>query len=208
LSVQIRTEGLTVFARYLETAPEAATTAARIALNDTARDAVKKDIPVAVQKQVAFPAGYLALPNRLYIDAPATNGNLSTDIIGRDRPTSLARFATGLASFGTKQTTPVRIEVKPGHPEEMKRVFPVRLNAGANADDGYNVGLAIRLKPGETLARRTLGNSVPEIFPNVFLLYGPSVNQVFDDVAEEIEPMISDNIEAEFLRQFVRLTDG
>jgi hypothetical protein len=207
MSVAIRTSGIEAMKRYCTIAPEIALTAARIAINDTARDALKKDIPNAIQAQVKFPDGYLKLPDRLSIERLASNESLEATILGRDRPTSLARFTTGLAAFGVKQTTPVRVEVKPGHPIEEKRVFAVRLNAGADNVDNYNVGLAIRLKGNEVLARRSLGNSVPEIFPNVYLLYGPSVNQVFSDVADEIEPAISDNLESEFLRQFVRLSD-
>jgi hypothetical protein len=40
----------------------------------------------------------------------------------------------------------------------------------------------------------------------VALLYGPSVDQVFRSVAVEISPPLLVNLEVEFLRQFIRMT--
>jgi hypothetical protein len=202
MSVAIRTEGIRDFQRYLDAAPDIATKSARIALNSVVRGLVKTTAPQAMRRQVAFPTGYLEESGRLTIDRPATNSDLQTSILGRDRPTSLARFAEGLNAPGQKQTRTVKITVRPGSSQPMERAFAVRLNAGADNVDNYNIGLAIRLKPGEVLYHRHLGNDVPEIFPNVFLLYGPSVDQVFTEVAGEITPDAVEAIETEFFRQF------
>lgn len=82
----------------------------------------------------------------------------------------------------------------------MDRAFLVRLRG---APDGFNTGLAVRLRPGESLrasrAARRLDN-------NVYLLYGPSVDQIFRSVAvEQSEPVLLD-LEIEFRRQFIRLS--
>ena len=41
--------------------------------------------------------------------------------------------------------------------------------------------------------------------PGLYLLYGPSVDQVFDDVAEEISPSLAREMDNEFHRQFALL---
>ena len=43
---------------------------------------------------------------------------------------------------------------------------------------------------------------------NVYLLYGPSVDQVFRSVADDKTPKILSDVTAEFLRQFARLSRG
>jgi hypothetical protein len=42
--------------------------------------------------------------------------------------------------------------------------------------------------------------------PNVFLLYAPSVDQVFRSVAETETPAVLDMMGNEFFRQFARLS--
>jgi hypothetical protein len=205
VTITITTSGLADFKKYCDVAPDIAVTSARIALNTVAARALKQDVPKTMRGEVAFPPGYLEDPTRLARDRPATNTELFTSIIGQDPPTSLARFANGLAAFGTKQEADVIVIVKPSRSVTMKRVFPFKLRAGDGTSGAFNIGLAIRLKPGEILAHRTLGNiglAIPRI-PNVYLLYGPSVNQVFDDVAGDLADPLGESVEAEFLRQFL-----
>ena len=69
------------------------------------------------------------------------------------------------------------------------------------------MGLAIRLKPGETLDNKTQAATV-KLGPNVYLLYGPSVEQVFANVAEARVPEITNQVSNQFFRQFARLSSG
>jgi len=152
--------------------------------------------------EVAFPRGYLDDPNRLGVTAKATDQNLRAIITGRNRPTSLARFA-----YGSPETTrgkPLTIRVSPSNARVLKQAFLIRLRAGrAPIGENSNVGLAIRLKPGETIEHKS--DMVP-FGGGLYLLYGPSVDQVFRDVAAEISPAVADEMASEFLRQFVRLS--
>jgi hypothetical protein len=92
------------------------------------------------------------------------------------------------------------VQIKPGRIVELPRAFLLTLRNG-------NVGLGIRLKPGETL-QHTIGAKLITSGPlaGVALLYGPSVDQVFRSVAVEITPELLNELELEFLRQFIRMT--
>ena len=207
MSVYVASKGIENFQAFLESLPEITKTSARIALNDTAKDFLARDIPQSLQSLVRFPAGYLADPTRLGVDRPASNDSLETTIFARERPTSLARFSDG-ATFGRGSN--ITVEVTPGRRIPLKKAFLVRLRSGEElTEDNFNIGLAIRVKPDQQiLGRRQDKIGTVEIFPNVWLLYGPSVAQVFSDVAETIEPKISDAIVSEFFRQFERLSES
>ena len=68
-----------------------------------------------------------------------------------------------------------------------------------------NIGLAVRLKDGE-LPINT--HSEVMLADNVWLLYGPSVDQVLSGVADDVAPGIQRSLSKQFLRQFARLTRG
>ena len=129
---------------------------------------------------------------------------------------ALALVALGGASIAAEETPaqPLRIIV----PLSAGSAFDILARAMGNAfkertqqpvivenRPGGNMGLAIRLKPGERLAntqgavRLTRGNRPGD---NVWLLYGPSVNQVLRDVATRDTPAILRNVSLEFLRQW------
>lgn len=147
-----------------------------------------------MRDQVAFPASYLAPSgNRLTIDKRANGEDLSAVIRGRHRPTSLARFAAGSAR---PRQIGARITVQPGLATFLPRAFFIRLRSG-NADLRNNMGLAIRLPEGQRPSR---AYKPTELFPGLWLLYGPSVDQVFDDVADEISPELAEFLGDEFLR--------
>lgn len=157
---------------------------ARQAINSTlrkTRTAIDRDI----RQQVAFKARYLG--SRLRISQFATDHSLQGTITGRDRPTSLARFATSRKKGGA------RVQVAPGITKQMNRAFLMQLKGG-------NEGLAIRLKPGETIKNKKYMRKVNQ---GLYLLYGPSVNQVFRGVAEDE----SDNIAVELQQEFTRLME-
>lgn len=185
---------------YVEAFPKAAPMAARIALNDVADGEGLAILRRDVEAQVAFPVGYLN-DQRLGVTSRARDSSLSVTISGRQRATSLARFARGQTIAGTRGGG-VTVSVHPGKSKRIKRGWLVSLKRG-NADGG-NLGLAIRLKPGESLRNK---NKVPmtKLDDNVYLLYGPSVDQVFRDVAVDDAPEILQKVEREFFRQFFRL---
>jgi hypothetical protein len=155
----------------------------------------------AIRDEINFPAAYLSPgQKRLYVSKKATRTDLEARIRARARPTSLARFTTGATAINKAGVT---VSVQPGKARFMKRAFLVRLKAGAGAiETRSNLGLAVRLKPGETLRNK---NEVRRLDSNLYLLYGPSVDQVFrardgSGVAEDISPEIADILEKEFLR--------
>ncbi len=152
-----------------------------------------------IRKQVAFPARYLTgQKGRLQITQRAQAARLEAEITGRHRPTSLARFASGGTPESTRRRGGVTVQVKPGSPHFMQRAFLIRLRAGlAGIDTKSNLGLAIRLRPGETIRNKRVAVTK---WKGLYLLYGPSVSQVFDDVAEEEAPKIADALENEFWR--------
>ncbi len=190
----VAVEGLSAL-RDLETLPTQVKLAAQRAVNRTI-DRARTSSARRMREQVNFPARYLSGEDgRLAISQRATGDNLEARITGRFRPTSLARFVTA-GSLGSRRAG-VRVEVAPGFAKRSRRMFLIRLRAGtAELDTKSNLGLAIRLKPGERIEHkaRQIGKT------GLYLLYGPSVDQVFRTVADDVAPEAADDLEAEFLR--------
>lgn len=171
----------------IENLDEDILTAARQAINAAtkrARTQADRDI----RKQVNFLATYLR--GKLTIKKMASGRNLEGVIRGTDRPTSLARFAKQRDPQKTRKAGGIDVEVEPGQSKFMKGAFLMRLN-------NNNLGLAIRLKDGETVRNK---RTVTKIGKGLYLLYGPSVNQVFRGVAEDSLGDIADYLETEFTR--------
>jgi hypothetical protein len=186
---------------FLETAPEKTRDAVSFAMNDIIGG--PKGLGVyrkSVEAQVNFPDSYLN-NDRLGFDKRASPNDLTASIVARQRPTSLARFATSTAP-GTKGVN-VRVSKK-GTGKHFESAFLVRLRSGTSLDGG-NLGLAVRLKPGQTLNKRDQSRMV-HLDANVVLLYGPSIDQVLNNsVAEKDTPEILQSVATEFFRQFARL---
>lgn len=151
--------------------------------------------------QINFPNSYLNPgAKRLYVSRLATRGKLEGAITARRRPTSLARFVTG--NLQDKQVG-VTVQVsKGGKTENLKRAFVIRLNG--NADTQGNFGLAIRLPKGKAMTNR---KSAVRMANGLYLLYGPSVQQVFLDnqgegVAEDMVPLALEKLGDEYTRLF------
>ncbi len=154
-----------------------------------------------ILSQINFPNSYLNPgAKRLYVSQLATRGNLEAKITARRRPTSLARFVTG--PLADKQVG-VRVQVqKGGKTQELERAFVIRLNG--NSETQGNFGLAIRLPKGKTMTNR---KSAVRMANGLYLLYGPSVQQVFLDnqgegVAEEMIPLALEKLADEYVRLF------
>lgn len=211
MTVRVELRGIDTVERLFSEAPAIARDAMRFAVNGAARYAARR-ASKEIRRQVNFSRTYLgdaAKGGRLAITRMAKGEDLTAVITARQRPTSLARFASGTPTFGKTRGRGARVKIKPGSGYRVIRnSFFLRLNAGADNLDSFNVGLAIRLKSGERLRHRRKGLMGLTAFgkdKNLFLLYGPSVDQVFQTVREDIQPEVTDYAEKEFLRQFARL---
>lgn len=205
MSARITAVNLIEIDDFLSAQPAAARTSARLAINSvTGRQAVPR-LRKAMREEVAFPSGYLE-GDRFGQTKKATDNDLSATVTARFRPTSLARFSND--SFeGARRTGGVRVKVNAtGGAKRIKGGFFVKLRRGGDMQDGFNVGLAVRLKPGQTLRGRKKGGAGVQLAPNLYLLYGPSVDQVFREVSVAESPQIADNLQKEFIRQYVRLS--
>lgn len=198
----VAVEGLSTTRGSIEALPEKVKTAAFRAINKSARDTLAESRR-RVLEQVAFPARYLSSPDRtgrerLGITKQATREDQEAIITGRQRPTSLARFVQGNPVPGRKNQN-IRIQVSPGATRGSRRIFPIRLKAGSQlTETQFNLGLAIRLKEGETITNK---KRMIQLSRNLYLLYGPSVDQVFRTVREDVGPEALLIAEREFLRQ-------
>lgn len=172
---------------------------ARISVNFAVRRA-RTESQKEILDQVAFPAFYLNNESkRLYISRFATNARLEAALAARVRPTSLARFVKGRAD-PRERGNGLTVEVKTGVARYMRRAFVIKLRRGAQLDDqNFNLGLAIRTdgrRPNAAYKPVPLSN-------NVWLLYGPSVDQVFggeNGAAARVAPKVAAQMEREFLR--------
>ena len=158
-----------------------------------------------IMSRINFPPGYLnPAAKRLFVSRKATRTDLESVITARSRPTSLARFVTQRNPDGK---TGVKLQVERGRTSSIKRAFLIKLPSGSGPiDTKYNMGLAIRLKKGERLENKT---HVRALSKGLYVLYGPSVDQVFlartgpnadKGVATELEPEIQTDLRTEFLR--------
>lgn len=182
-----------------ETLKEDIRIAASRAINKVVRDS-RVAIRRRIQEEVNLPAAYLSdTAKRLYVSRFAKPGTLEARIAARSRATSLAQFAQTNGSRGAG----VSLEVKPGHHTTIRRAFLLPLMAGKEGTDTKrNLGLAVRLRPGESLQNK---RKMIRVARNLYLLYGPSVNQVFlsedgGGVAKDMSPKIQRDLEREFVR--------
>lgn len=172
--------------------------AATQALNKVARDARALAIR-QMRAQIALPKSYF--DQKRFFASPASQQTLEAKLTARGRATMLARFVKGSAKVGKPG---VYVEVKPGKARFLKRAFLIKLPQGQNAvtDTLFNLGLAIRLRPGETIENKLVARRIER---GLYILYGPSVSQVFrandgDGVASDIAPDVADRLQREFLR--------
>lgn len=207
MSARITAIGIKDFQDYLEDRPEIVRRSARLAINDTAERKAVPQFRKSMQEQVSFPASYLRDPSRFGVKKKATEADLTAVISARFRPTSLARFATGATTIGAaRRRGGVNVRVNTGGAKFLRGAFFVQLRRGRDTSDGFNLGLAIRLKPGESIRGRRKGSTGVMLDENLALLYGPSVDQAFRDVSTADSPKVAQLLEREFLRQWVRLS--
>ncbi len=172
---------------------------ARQTINSTIRR-TRTSSAKQIRRQVNFPASYLSTSSdRLSITKFASDSDLEGRITGRSRPTSLARFIHGTprGSGGAATAGGVNVEVKPGHARRLPRAFVMKLRVGSGDGTGFNLGLAIRLRDGKKPNRAYKPVSLGK---NLWLLYGPSVDQVFKAVREQVAPEAENYAAKEFTR--------
>lgn len=202
-SYSIDFAALTSLEMYFKALPDVANQSASIALNDVMGQNGKgtKLLRQMTQQEVNFPNGYVD-DEKIKTISYAAPDHLEVHIQARKRATSLARFATSRKPATTKaeRDKGVTVAVHRGKQKTIRSGFLIRLRSGASlTEDNYNIGLAVRLKPGETLKNKkqvTQGN-----LKGLYLLYGPSVEQVVGEVVTENEDPILNLIAAEFVRQ-------
>jgi hypothetical protein len=192
-------EGLESFADIEKMAGEIRLKAAQ-AINKITRDG-RSMIAMQIEREVNFPPGYLnPAKKKLYVAKQANRGDLEGIIRASSNPSSLARFAQGNLRPSQRGGVTVRVGNKT---QTLRRAFLMKLRSGsADIDTKFNLGLAIRLRPGERLANKRF---VRQISSGLYLLYGPSVDQVFASrdgtgVAEQQSDRLARDLENEFLR--------
>lgn len=186
----------------IEELPAEILKAARLTVNATARRTQTASVK-AMRSQVNFPARYLSgRDSRLSISKFATGEDLEARILGRDRPTSLARFVRGTPRVGggAARAGGVTVEVKPGLAKRLPGAFLMKLRAGTGGGENFNLGLAIRTKDGRKPQKAYKPVALGK---NLWLLYGPSVDQVFNKTRELVRP----DAEAFMEREFNRLVE-
>lgn len=176
-------------------------TAAYRAINRGARDGRARAARM-IREQVNLPASYVSpSERRLSVTQQANAGSLQAKITARARNTSLSRFVQGSPR---PNRAGLYVEVAPGKVRFMKRAFLIRLPQGsALTDTKFNLGLAIRLRKGERLENKRFARRIAS---GLYVLYGPSVDQIFRasdgrGVASDITPEIEEIIQREFFRQ-------
>lgn len=157
---------------------------ARNAINRAA-DRTRTSSAKEIREQLNFPARYLN--DRLKVTRRAGGQDLQAVISGTDRPTSLARFASNRSQRPGKAGVRVQVGLAA---KIMQRAFLMKLANG-------NLGLAIRLKEGETVTGK---KKLVKFAKGLYLLYGPSVDQAFSTVIPDQEEAAAEFLEREFLR--------
>ena len=188
--------------QYFIDLPETAGRAASMAINDVMRYEGMAMLRKGMRQDIDFKPGYLEQKDKLAVTQTATPSRLEGVITGRDRPTSLASFAVRGQTVGGVRGKGVRVKIKAkGGPVLMPKAFLQPLRNG-------NIGLAVRLPDG-VAPRNTVGakqltrdGGKPT---DVWLLYGPSVDQVLKSVSANRVADISTLVFNEFNRQFTRL---
>lgn len=185
---------------YLRTEfPTAIKRASSIAVNDTARYALKVG-EEQMLKEVRFPAGYLDEPERFWISQYAREDLVEAKVTGRARGTSLKRFALGdptpASTRGVGGKGPgVTVEIAPGRVKTISSAFVIALKNG-------NFGVAVKVKNGSIqgfIKKHSFSSA--QLANSFYILYGPSVDQVFRSVAQKVAPLVSAELSSEFSRQ-------
>lgn len=204
MTVELDIAGFAKFAQGMRGMEASVESSARIAINDGARFATRVGAK-AITDDLNLTSKYLTggPSPRLGVSRFASDSSLEAVVTGRDRPTSLARFARGAPVFGHQKRSPTVKVNRAGAGQRVNNSFFVRLRSGKEMSaDNYNVGIAVRLKPGETIrGKNVMARPGKRGF---YLLYGPSVGQAYRTASEKTAPAVAERVTSEFLRQLAR----
>lgn len=201
-SVYVAVEGIASLSGT-EADPEIIAKALTMTLNRAA-ERFRTRADRAIRADINFAASYLRpSQGRLTVRKKASRQALEAIVSGRVEATSLARFVRR-KSLAPGQRVPggkigVKVKTK-GTVKQIPRAFLIRLK-------NDNIGLAVRQKDGT----KPPGYKPKHIGDNIYLLYGPSVDQALmsatngGGVVREITPEIAAFIETEFKRNLTRL---
>lgn len=210
----IEISGLADFDRLLKRLGAGTIVAARQSINEATR--YGRTLGSAeIRKQVRLKKSYVEGRSgnnaaRLAVTKQARDTDLEGVITARDRPTSLARFRVGqfLPRTRGSRRRAVRVQVKAsGGVQTMPNAFYIRLRRGSAAvtDDNFNEGIAVRLKPGERIPNKRLMSSMGG---GLYVLYGPSVGQVYRSVAPRSADAVADQLANRFVHNMQRFFRG
>lgn len=135
-----------------------------------------------IRDEVKLPAAYVN--DRLKVSHKATADDPTAMISGRGRAAQLSRFGAKQLTVkaklpGKRRLAGARVEVKLGHKKVMAGAWLMKQKGG-------NAGLMVRTGPNRN-----------DYKP----LYGPSVDQLWSNIREQVTPEVSDLMLAEFIRQ-------
>lgn len=199
--IRISSAGIQGLATFVARTPEVAAEAAKLAVGDAAewgRNLSKREMVSAVN----LPAGALA-GRRFRISQRPTTANPEAVISADNNPLGLSRFVVGQKAKGSAHPK-VRILVggatKSFSDPDTKGSYSFLIPTPNGAD---GVGLAIRTKGPlkNSSAARKIGR-------DLYLLSGPSVNQMFGQLMPTLVPRIEAKLQTEFARQYERLIRG
>lgn len=166
----------------------------RSALARAVNNVVPSAYSLSVEKitsQVALTPSYVK--GRLYISQRATTTDPLAVISGRVRSTQLRRYQgkqlyTQAKLPGKKRLAGVSVRVKAGgNTKVLKHAWLIKLKYGeADAKLGLTMGIAQRTGPNRN---------------DFKILYGPSVDQVFRDVKDQIRPDVQSMLADEWMKQ-------
>ena len=157
----------------------------------------------AMLADVNLPADALA-GRKFRISQRPTQGNPEAVITADNNPLGLSRFVTGDKTPGRAHPT---VRIKKGG---SVRQFSTGDRPGGDysfliptPNGAAGVGLALRTKTPmrNSSAARKIGR-------NLYLLSGPSVNQMFGQMLPALVPRIEAKLAGEFARQYERLSRG
>lgn len=192
---------LRAWGRQIEQLGEKGDRAAARALNAGAQFAVREGAR-DIASELNLTQQYVKSGARLGVSGRASAGNLEAKVTGRDRPTSLARFSSSAQAFGRQKLSPT-VSVARGSPgRRIPGSFFMRLRKGNSGELG-NVGLAVRVKPGESVPGKRVQPKASK--SGLAMLYGPSVGQAFRSAAPRAAGPTSDKVVQSLLREFDRM---
>lgn len=167
---------LTDAARALRDIPAASARAAFRSVNKIAAKA-NTQVKRTIASQVMLPASYVA--DKLSLQQANLN-NPTAIITGRRRPTTLASYGAKLLRNGKKPGVSVKVS-RQGPRKVLKKAFLLTLKAGAEAGSAQGVFMRV-------------GGKLKH-------LYGPSVDQLFRRIKDEISPQIVMDLSDAFFKQ-------